>query len=109
MTTDYRTFGTQFDCLPVVLDNGRVRINVRPRNSQIDVWPAMLVDGAVAPVLRVREIETGAELGTDETFVSTGLIEKRRVGDATEVIQLVVTVRVELPDVPRIARRAVSN
>jgi pilus assembly protein CpaC len=69
-TVDWKKFGTQVDFVPVVLSNGHIRLEVRPRVSEID---SSRGDGG----LRVREVDTGVELRAGETLAIAGLVQTR--------------------------------
>jgi hypothetical protein len=82
-------------------------VNVRQFFSEFDglkVSPLTVVDNAVLPTFHVSEFQREFDMNVSQTFVACGLIEHRPVGESTETFELVVTVRVELLEVPKVAR-----
>ncbi|MCA9099534.1 MAG: pilus assembly protein N-terminal domain-containing protein [Planctomycetales bacterium] len=77
VSIQFKEFGTQLDFVPIVLGNARIRLEVRPRVSQIDETLAVSLNNITTPGFRVREIETGAELQAGQTLALGGLIEHR--------------------------------
>ncbi|HXT60787.1 MAG TPA: hypothetical protein VN699_19270 [Pirellulales bacterium] len=107
MKTEMRPFGVQLDVLPLLLDDGRVRLELRPRVSEIDETRAVTVNGVTTPGLRVREIDTGVELQPGETFAISGYgqwVKAKAKPDpslpdaAAEHVELLVLAKVELVD-----------
>lgn len=76
-TIEFKPFGTQVDFLPIVLGNGRIRLEVRPRISDLDFTNAITLNGQQVPALRVREVDTAVELRAGQTFALAGLIQQR--------------------------------
>ena len=78
--TIYKNYGTEIDFVPIVLGNGKIRLEVRPRISEID--PSRSTTFAEA--FSVRTVDTGVELMAGQTLAIAGLIqsrvESRRVG-----------------------------
>jgi pilus assembly protein CpaC len=66
-------YGTQLDFVPIVLGNGRIHLDVRPKISQID--PSLSVQGY--PGLLERKAETGVELQAGQTLAIAGLVQSR--------------------------------
>jgi pilus assembly protein CpaC len=73
----FKEYGTRLDFVPIVLGNGRVHLDVRPRVSQIDA--ANSINNI--PALKTRETETGVELRAGQTLAIAGLLEQ--IDDAT--------------------------
>ncbi len=135
-TIEFKEFGTRLDLLPVVLGHGRIRLELRPRISEIDVDRSVMLGDVTVPGLRVRKVDTGVEMNVGETFVLAGLVQQRvihkaadsgeaekgknpglvpsktseaNIGagqDEIEATELIVMVRAELVDAPNLARRA---
>jgi pilus assembly protein CpaC len=76
-TIEYKDFGTQVDFVPIVLGNGRVRLEVRPRLSEIDDSRSVTVNGFTVPALKVRQVDTGVEMNAGQTLALAGLIQER--------------------------------
>lgn len=76
-TIEYKDFGTQVDFVPIVLGNGRIRLEVRPRLSEIDDSRSVVVNGFTVPALKVRQVDTGVEMNAGQTLALAGLIQER--------------------------------
>ena len=76
-TIEYKKFGTQVDFLPIVLGDGRIRLEVRPRVSEIDDSRSVTINGFTVPALKVREVDTGVELNAGQTLALAGLVQTR--------------------------------
>lgn len=76
-TIEYKKFGTQIDFVPIVLGNGRIRLEVRPEVSEIDDSRSVTVNSFVVPALKVRRVDTGVEMGAGQTLALAGLIQER--------------------------------
>lgn len=77
---EYKKFGTQVDFLPIVLGNGNIRLEVRPRISELDDTLSVTIDNFVIPGLTVREVDTAVEMRAGQTFALAGLIQERVEG-----------------------------
>ena len=76
-TIEYKKFGTQVDFVPIVLGNGRIRLEVRPRVSEIDDTRSVTVNSFTVPALKVREVDTGVEMNAGQTLALAGLVQER--------------------------------
>ena len=79
-SVEYKKFGTQVDFLPIVLGNGNIRLEVRPRISEIDDSRSVTILDSVIPSLKVREVDTAVEMKAGQTFALAGLIQEREEG-----------------------------
>lgn len=77
VSIEYKRYGTQVDFVPIVLGNGRIRLEVRPRVSEIDVSRSVVINSTTVPGLRVREVDTGVEMQAGQTLAIAGLVETR--------------------------------
>ena len=77
VSIEYKKFGTQVDFVPIVLGGGRIRLEVRPRVSEIDNTRGVSVQSIHVPGLRVREVDTGVELMAGQTLAIAGLVQTR--------------------------------
>jgi pilus assembly protein CpaC len=71
--TEYRPYGTEIDFVPIVLGNGRIRLEVRPRVSEIDPSRSQ----GSAPAFRTRQVDTAVELMAGQTLAIAGMIQSR--------------------------------
>jgi pilus assembly protein CpaC len=77
VSVEYKKFGTQVDFIPIVLANGNIRLEVRPRVSEIDPTRSVVINNLTIPGLRTRECETGVELRAGQTLAIAGLVQMR--------------------------------
>ncbi len=85
VSIEYKKFGTQVDFVPIVLGNGNIRLEVRPRISEIDETRSITINGTTVPGLRVREADTGVELRPGQTLAIAGLIQTRLQASKREI------------------------
>ena len=71
-STSYVDYGTIVDVVPLVLGNGRIRLEVRPVVSEID--QSLTVVGG-PPSLKDRMVETGVEMKAGQTLAIAGLVQ----------------------------------
>jgi pilus assembly protein CpaC len=74
-TIEYREFGTRVDFVPIVLGDGRVRLEVRPQVSERD--PTLAGSPDLPPGLRTRWVDTAVEMNAGQTLALAGLIQSR--------------------------------
>lgn len=77
ISIEYKKYGTQLDFVPIVLGNGNIRLEVRPRVSEIDNTRSVRLQDIDVPALRVREVDTGAEMRAGQTMAIAGLLYNR--------------------------------
>ena len=66
-------YGTRIDFVPMVLGNGRIRLEVRPSISEID--RSLLV--GTTPGIKERVVDTGVEMQAGQTLAIAGLVQNR--------------------------------
>ena len=76
-TIEYKRYGTQLDFVPIVLGNGKVRLEVRPKISDLDWANSIVINGTTVPGLKSREVETGVEMNAGQTLAIAGLVQTR--------------------------------
>lgn len=74
---EYKPFGTQIDFLPIVLGNGNIRLEVRPRISALDFANSVILQDIRIPGLTVRQLDTAVEMKAGQTFALGGLVQER--------------------------------
>jgi pilus assembly protein CpaC len=74
---EFKPFGTQIDFLPIVLGNGNIRLEVRPRISDLDDAAGIDLNDVRVPGFRVRQVDTAVELKAGQTFALAGLVQER--------------------------------
>jgi pilus assembly protein CpaC len=77
ITIEFRKFGTQVDFVPIVLGNGRIRLEVRPVLSELDFSIGVPIGTAVVPGLKSRSVDTGVEMNAGQTLALAGLIQEK--------------------------------
>ena len=85
ISIQYKKYGTQVDFVPIVLGNGAIRLEVKPRVSELDTSVGVTINGTTVPALKTREADTGVEMRPGETLAIAGLIQ-HRVEAATSAI-----------------------
>lgn len=107
-TIQMKKFGRQLDVVPQLLDSGRVRLEIRPRVSEIDEARSIKINDVAVPGLRVYEIDAAVELAPGETVAVSGAsqVDEPRPNqppqaprdEALEQFELLVLAKVELVD-----------
>ncbi len=77
VSVEYKRYGTQVDFVPIVLGNGRIRLEVRPRVSDVDLARSITVNGQTIYAFNTREVDTGVELQAGQTLAIAGLVQTR--------------------------------
>ncbi|MCA8997876.1 MAG: type II and III secretion system protein family protein [Planctomycetaceae bacterium] len=85
VTTEWREFGVRMEAVPIVLGNGRLRLDIAPEVSERDFSNAVSVNGLVVPGITVRRVNTQVEMRFGETLMIGGLISTRRTGTTQKV------------------------
>lgn len=80
-TIEFRQYGVGLAFSPVVLENGRISMRVRPEVSELSSAGSIEFNGFTVPSLTTRRAETTVELGSGQSFVIAGLL--RNVGNNT--------------------------
>jgi pilus assembly protein CpaC len=74
---EFKKYGTQIDFLPIVLGNGKIRLEVRPTISEIDPTLGIQLQGTNVPALTLRQVDTAVEMQAGQTFALAGLVQER--------------------------------
>jgi pilus assembly protein CpaC len=74
---EFKPYGTQVDFVPIVLGNGNIRLEVRPRVSEIDDTRGVNLGDTRVPGFNVREVDTAVEMKAGQTLALAGLIQTR--------------------------------
>jgi pilus assembly protein CpaC len=70
-------YGTRIDFVPIVLGNGKVRLEVRPRISELDYANSITISGTTVPGTLERKADTGVEMMAGQTLAIAGLVQSR--------------------------------
>ncbi|MFH1304343.1 MAG: type II and III secretion system protein family protein [Planctomycetota bacterium] len=84
VTIEWREFGVRMEAVPIVLGNGRLRLEVQPEVSERDFSNAVQVAGTTVPGLTVRRANTAVEMNFGETMVIAGLISSRKTAETSK-------------------------
>jgi pilus assembly protein CpaC len=88
---EFRPFGVKLDFLPVITDNGLIRLKVSPEVSQLDDTRGLRLNGFQVPSLSMRRASTTVELVDGESLAMAGLFQNgssnamRRLPGAGEI------------------------
>ena len=74
VTIEYKQFGVGLAFSPIVLENGRISMRVRPEVSELSSEGSITLNGFEVPSLVTRRSETTVELGSGQSMVIAGLI-----------------------------------
>ncbi|OGR37451.1 MAG: pilus assembly protein CpaC [Desulfovibrionales bacterium GWA2_65_9] len=72
---EYKPFGVGLNFTPVVLDSGRISIQVNPEVSELDYSLGVTINSWQIPGLTTRRASTTVELGSGQSFAIAGLIK----------------------------------
>ena len=74
VTIEYKQFGVGLAFTPIVLENGRISMRVRPEVSELSSEGSIRLNGFEVPALVTRRSETTIELGSGQSMVIAGLL-----------------------------------
>jgi pilus assembly protein CpaC len=70
-------YGVSLNFLPVVIEDGTIRLHVAPEVSALDYTNEVSIAGYTIPAISSRKAETDIELRDGQTFALTGLLDLR--------------------------------
>ena len=73
ITIIYKPFGISLDVLPIVSDDGRISMLVKPEVSVLDYANGIVMSGFVVPALRTRRAESMVNVCSGQSIVIGGL------------------------------------
>jgi pilus assembly protein CpaC len=77
ITIQFRPYGVKLEFLPTVNTDGTVELKVAPEVSSLDYSNAVQIAGYTIPALSTRKADTQVVLRSGQTFVISGLLDKR--------------------------------
>lgn len=77
LSIDWKTYGTRVDFVPIVLGNGKIRLEVRPYISELDYSNSITISGSTMPGIRSRTADTAVEMMAGQTLAIAGLVQSR--------------------------------
>lgn len=79
ITIEFKSYGVQLAFVPTVMDDGSIRLNMRPEVSQLSQQGAVQLTAGNSsiqvPALTVRRAETTVDLGSGQTLAMAGLLQ----------------------------------
>ena len=75
ITIQFQQYGVSLTFTPVVLGNGRIRLDVNPDVSALDYSHTATLDGTTVPGLTDRNVHTTVELDEGQTYALAGLLQ----------------------------------
>ncbi len=77
VTVQFVEFGTVVNLVAFVLNENRLRLEVRPEISELDPSRGVTLNGTTIPGIRQRYVETSVEMDAGQTLALAGLIQSR--------------------------------
>jgi pilus assembly protein CpaC len=74
VTIEYKQYGVGLAFTPIVLQDGRISIRVRPEVSELSDAGSVTLNNFNVPALTTRRAETTVELGSGQSFMIAGLL-----------------------------------
>jgi pilus assembly protein CpaC len=81
----FEEFGTRLNCLPIVLGNGRIHLEVEPEVSDLNPAFGTTINGTTVPGRSTQRVHTTVELEDGQTYVIGGLIQHEVTGLTSKV------------------------
>ena len=78
VTIVWKKFGVHLEAVPIVVGEGRIRMEVMPRVSDRDVANGITLNGTVIPGITQRSANTQVEMRVGETLMLAGLLSWRQ-------------------------------
>ena len=77
VSIQYKPYGVKVDFTPTVNRDGSIHLKVSPEVSALDYTNAITLSGTTVPALATRRAETEVEIRSGESFVVSGLLDRR--------------------------------
>jgi pilus assembly protein CpaC len=81
----FEEFGTRLSFVPIVLGDGKIRLEVEPEVSNLDPAAGTSISGTIVPGRATQRVHTTVELEDGQTFVIGGLIQNTQRGTTEKV------------------------
>jgi len=85
LSIQWREFGVRLEAVPIVLGEGRLRLDLAPEVSERDFSNSVSINGLVVPGITSRSVNTQVEMRFGETLMIGGLISTRELGTTQKV------------------------
>ncbi|SCA55716.1 conserved exported hypothetical protein [Candidatus Terasakiella magnetica] len=76
-TITFREYGVRLSFKPVILDDGRINLQVEPEVSSLSESNSVSLNGYVIPALTTRKTKTTVELASGQSFAVAGLLQNK--------------------------------
>jgi pilus assembly protein CpaC len=84
ITIEYKQYGVGLAFTPIVLEDGRISMRVRPEVSELSNEGSIKLNDFVVPALTTRRAETTVELGSGQSFMIGGLLRNALTNDVNK-------------------------
>jgi pilus assembly protein CpaC len=81
----FEEFGTRLNVLPIVLGDGKIRLEVEPEVSNLNAAFGTVISGATVPGRDTQRVHTTVEMEDGQTFVIGGLIQRTTAVSTSKV------------------------
>jgi pilus assembly protein CpaC len=85
LSIQWREFGVRLEAVPIILGNGRLRLDLAPEVSERDFSNSVTVNGLVVPGITSRSVNTQVEMRFGETLMIGGLVSSRKQGTTQKI------------------------
>lgn len=77
ISIQFRPYGVKMNFTPTVNSDGTILLKIAPEVSTLDYTNAVTISGYTIPALDTRRAETEVELKDGQSFILTGLLDRR--------------------------------
>lgn len=77
LSIEWQPYGTEAKFVPVVLGNGKIRLDVDSNVSELDATNSTTIAGTTVPGIKSRTAHTSVEMMAGQTLAIAGLVETR--------------------------------
>jgi len=85
LSIEWKEIGVKLEAVPIILGNGRLRLDLAPEVSERDFSNTLTINGALVPGVASRSVNTQVEMSFGETLMIGGLISTRKQGSIHRV------------------------
>jgi type II secretory pathway component GspD/PulD (secretin) len=85
VSIEWRDFGVRLEAVPIILGDGRVRLEVMPEVSERDFANSITLQGTTVPALTTRKVNTQVEMRFGQTLMLAGLLSSRQSGQTQKI------------------------
>lgn len=85
VSIEWRPFGVKMETVPIILGDGRVRLEVMPEVSERDFANSVTLSGSTVPALTTRRVNTQVEMRFGQTLMLAGLLSSRQTAQTQKI------------------------